>query len=591
VEPTDDPEGDAPTADGEKAAPRRLSRRAVLVGGAAVGAVVLGVSAAAARRSDSRSPTSDSGSGSAGGLASTGAAVDPTWSDGLPAALVAVVESWAQSPAAHPHLGDWRRVGHRRGASDPQSPGNVIDATSRGIQPDQPGDVSGQLQSVLDELGASGGGVLRLSEGRYVLDRPLFIHDSNVVLRGAGKDKTTLFFTKPLADTVRPGTFWSWTGGQVYFTSRERLASASGEQFIAGAPLATVAPAPRGADIVNVDSTSQITSGAMLLLEIQDTAGHPLVQQVGGNVAGAATYDWSTAPQLNHATWSWPVVCTVVSPTEVRLEQPLRLAISADTTARLRPLGPTLHDSGAEGFTIENQLLTQTVHNQNPGSNGVCFQAAYDCWASDIRVLNADVAYSMTAAKSCTLTNVSAGGRAMHHFTVCRAGSHDNLIQDFHLEDFTVPLVEGAYTHGISVENMCSGNVWRRGQMDIGTFDSHRAMPFENLRTDITLVNKVGVPGGAFNAGPCYGTRFVHWGIHVTTDNNLCMGITDVAPRSLTAGITGITTDGSQLRNIPPIQSAPYFDGDLESQSLEFGTDLGDRSDLLDIQRRALPLG
>src|SRR5688572_15239949 len=174
-----------------------------------------------------------------------------------------------------------------------------------------------------------------------------------------------------------------------------------------------------------------------------------------------------------------------------------------------------------------------------------------DCWASDVHVINADVAFSMTSAKSCTLSRISAGGRSLHHFTITRTQSHDNLVEDFELEDFTVPAAPGSYLHGINVEQLSSGNVWRRGTLHTGTFDSHRGLPFENLRTNITLVNKDAVPGGALDAGPLFGARTVHWGIDVLSGETMCMDVTDVAPRSLTAGITGLSEPGSRLRGVP----------------------------------------
>jgi hypothetical protein len=281
------------------------------------------------------------------------------------------------------------------------------------------------------------------------------------------------------------------------------------------------------------------------------------------------------------------VITEVLDARHARLEQPLRITIHPETPARLRALGPTLHDSGVEGLTIENALRVQTTHNENPGSNGVCFQAVHDCWATDVHVVNADVAFSMTAAKSCTLHGISAGGRSLHHFTITRTHSHDNLIEDFELEDFTVPAVAGSWLHGINVEVLSSGNVWRRGMMHTGTFDSHRGLPFENLRTNITLVNKDAVPGGAFDAGPLFGARTVHWGIDVLSGETMCMDVTDVAPRSLTAGITGLAEPGSRLRGVP---SNAFFHGELQSERLAFGVDLGDARDLLDLQRTIAPI-
>lgn len=45
----------------------------------------------------------------------------------------------------------------------------------------------------------------------------------------------------------------------------------------------------------------------------------------------------------------------------------------------IHELGPAVTEVGIERLTIRNKLITQTRHNQNPGSNGVHFQAAHDC--------------------------------------------------------------------------------------------------------------------------------------------------------------------------------------------------------------------
>lgn len=510
-----------------------------------------------------------------------------------------VLAAWSESPSTHPLLGDWRRVGYRRGARRPAAMGAIVEAATLGIHPDDPDDTSERLQAALDEIGGSGGGVLQLDAGRYSLDRPLFVHHSGVVLRGAGKGETTLFFPRPLAESVHANTAWSWTGGQIFFIARERLeASTAGEWvsgwgrdegWLPGGTLGTVAPAPRGTDVFEIDDTTALEPGAMVLLEVSDDpdADHRMLREMGGDVEGARSYPWDSTV-LADAVWTWPVVITeVLGARQARFEQPLRITIHPETTARLRALGPTVHDSGVEGLTIENALRIQTTHNENPGSNGVCFQAVHDCWATDVHVVNADVAFSMTAAKSCTLSGISAGGRSLHHFTITRTHSHDNLIEDFVLDDFTVPAVPGSWLHGINVEILSSGNVWRRGTMHTGTFDSHRGLPFENLRTNITLVNKDAVPGGAFDAGPLFGARTVHWGIAVLSGETMCMDVTDVAPRSLTAGITGLSEPGSRLRAVP---SNAYFLGELESERLAFGVDLADARDLLDLQRTLAPV-
>src|SRR5262245_40449949 len=110
----------------------------------------------------------------------------------LPAELAEVLAAWQRSPSAHPLIGDWRRLGYRRGSGPPPPSGPIVEARSLGITPDDTVDTSAVLQAALDELGAAGGGVLQLDPGRYLLERPLFVHHSNVVLRGAGRHATTL---------------------------------------------------------------------------------------------------------------------------------------------------------------------------------------------------------------------------------------------------------------------------------------------------------------------------------------------------------------------------------------------------------------
>ncbi|MEU7895533.1 hypothetical protein AB0B45_22080 [Nonomuraea sp. NPDC049152] len=124
---------------------------------------------------------------------------------------------------------------------------------------------------------------------------------------------------------------------------------------------------------------------------------------------------------------------------------------------------------------------------------------------------------------------MAVGGRSAHHSFACRMQSHDNLVEDFEIEAFTVPVPSGAVHHGLNLEGLWSGNVWRRGRMAEGTFDTHRALPFENARTDITLVNN-GRVGGSGASGPLFGARIAHWNVRVTGGSPYALTIADVAP-------------------------------------------------------------
>ena len=110
-----------------------------------------------------------------------------------------------------------------------------------------------------------------------------------------------------------------------------------------------------------VDSSDGITAGDMVLLEICDV-DHLLVREIGGNVEGAFSYDWESSPHPRPAD-----VAVARGGERSReqssgiavLEQPLRLTINRESAALIRPLGPTVRDSGVEGLTIENRLIPQ----------------------------------------------------------------------------------------------------------------------------------------------------------------------------------------------------------------------------------------
>ncbi len=56
-------------------------------------------------------------------------------------------------------------------------------------------DISALLEQTAAQVGAAGGGAILLPEGTFNLDSPVYVSASNVVIRGAGADKTRLRFT------------------------------------------------------------------------------------------------------------------------------------------------------------------------------------------------------------------------------------------------------------------------------------------------------------------------------------------------------------------------------------------------------------
>ncbi|WP_165436440.1 glycosyl hydrolase family 28-related protein [Amycolatopsis suaedae] len=515
-----------------------------------------------------------------GGLVFAGSA----WPASAAGSSRELFDQWRATPHSHPLVPNISQAGYRLGSPLPTPP-VVATVTDFGARPDGRTDCSAAFDAALAAAGKAGGGAVYVPAGTWLLSRPVFLTQSGVVLRGAGQRRTRLYFPNPLETGYRPNirsdngqSRWSYTGGQVFLMppGRKRQSEADDyagyETWMIGAELGAVGSARRGDLVLHVDDSSRYPLNRQYVLEVTNPPDAALLKHLTGGIAGAQSYPWQTkaAKLVRGAKGMWPgfevlrypVRFTAApTPATLVLEQPLKWDLRPEWPAILREPGPMISESGVEHLTIANRLITETTHLMHPGSNGVCVHNGIDCWVRDVRVEHADAAFASTGSKNITFTGVSVGGRAWHHAFINRMQSFDNLFEDFKIENWTVPPVAGALHHGLNVEGLTAGIVFRRGDMANGTFDSHRGLPFDIVRTDVNLYNDGGV-GGAGDAGPYYGNRNVHWNARVLNGKARAVDTRTLAPYSATVGVRGITDTGNLK---------PDYAGDLHSVGLEFG--------------------
>ncbi len=368
--------------------------------------------------------------------------------------------------------------------------------------------------------------VIVLSKGTFTVGGMIRLDQSGVVLRGAGRGETIISFQKPLADVVGTSqagssSRWSWCGGLVWvgpsdvFESDGRFktpADTQGwEEWQEMPAVANVtAPAKRGDHTITVDAAGAkaLKAGDTLLLCWANPSDRSLLLHMAGHEL-MASYDWVKSGQglTSAKAWRWPVEIAAVKGTMVTLRQPLRIDIRPEWQVRFAPLGSHVRESGIERLTLRMVQHDAGKHLTDKGWNGVYLNRALHCWVRDVAIEHSDNAVIHASAKNTTVTGLSITGGKHHHATALRVSSHDNLITDFS--------IESTPKHGINTEYLSTGNVWSKGVMAHGAFDSHRAMSFESLRTDITIVND-GTPGGGGQAGPFLGARMTHWNIRVS---------------------------------------------------------------------------
>lgn len=553
---------------------RRLLTGAIQVSTAAVAATALGGRTAIAATSQPATP----------------AGTSPLWAE------------FRAAPYTHPQIPYVARAGYNGGERTfPRRPvrANVL---HYGAQPDGSADAAPAINRAIADVGKRGGGTVLLPRGTYRIDDVIQLGYSDVTLRGEGSEKTKLFATRSLTDIIgvygsRYGgtkSAWSWAGGLVWVCPRERYRTLTdairakawpfegwtGNKRDEWQTLATItAVAKQGDFTVTVDDASRLSRGDRVLLQLADDAAHSLLDHMAGDVDGAATYDWSDKTKvLSYVPYEWPARVTRVRGDRVTLDRPLPLDTRLGWAPKLTTLIDPVVNSGVEGLTIEMVETPQSLHLLDKGYNGLALQCAWDCWADDVHVVNVDNGFLLVAAKGSTLHRTRVSGRGSHHPYCCREGSHDNLIEDFAIDQRTViPAPAGTQLHGINVEGLSSYNVWSRGRLDMGTFDTHRGLPFANVRTEITVFND-GSHGGDASAGPLYGARFTHWNVTVTNGRAGCIKIDDIAPYSATAGISEVTPFG-QI-------DVPDFTGPLHSRLESYGTPAVTPPNLYEAQRR-----
>ncbi|MFE4828394.1 glycosyl hydrolase family 28-related protein [Streptomyces sp. NPDC056672] len=558
----------------------QVGRRTLLGGAVAVaaaGAMTTGAPTATAAPTAPGAPNAPAAPGASG--------------TSRPPRTSALWREFAESPYTHPQIPYVGKAGRRAGADRFPRHRVVADVRAYGAKGDGSVDDAPAINRALAAAGERGGGTVTIPPGTYRIDDAIRIGHSDVVLRGAGSGRTKLYATKNLTELIGPygsryggdKSSWSWAGGLIWLCPQGRwdtLTTAikerawpfegwTGNKRDEWRTLTGVGRARRGDRSVTVQDASKLKRGQLVLLRLVDDTDHTLLEHMAGGGPGTEAYDWDAMTKLtSYVPYEWPVRVTAVrggkggKGGKVTLERPLPLDVRPEWDPRFTTLVTPLTGSGVEGLTLEAVETPQSPHLLDKGYNGVAFQCAYDCWADDVVVRHVDNGFGLIAASACTLSRTRVAGRGAHHPYYCREGSHDNLIEDFVIERRTVPAPAGTQLHGINVEGLSSYNVWSRGLMEMGTFDTHRGMPFANVRTEITVTND-GRHGGDAIAGPLYGARFTHWNVTVTNERAGLIKIDEIAPYSVTAGI-------SEVREFDQID-VPDFTGELHARLEAYG--------------------
>lgn len=326
--------------------------------------------------------------------------------------------------------------------------------------------------AVLQAL-ASGARVVYLPAGRYRIGNLIEIKRGNVVLRGAGPDKTVLYFPRPLHD-IRPDwsattsgqktSNYSWAGGFVWVkggSTRRQLATVTGA-------------AKRGATRIEVSATDGIRPGQRVEIAQRDNADNSLAAHLHSDDPG------DTSKLLGRTRMSLVTRVTAVEPKALRIERALRSDVRPEWRAAVYAFEPTVTEAGIENLGFEFPAGDYQGHFTEMGFNAIAFTGASDCWARNIRIVNPDsglfIGGTFNTVDRVAIETSRKGQKNGDGHHGIYLGGEDNLFSGF---DYRMRFI-----HDISVSR-CAGNVIKGGKGVDLDFDHHKAVPYENLFTDI----------------------------------------------------------------------------------------------------------
>jgi hypothetical protein len=260
-------------------------------------------------------------------------------------------------------LPDYSFAGYHAGRDPIPHPREVVHVRDFGARPGDGRDDTGEIQRAIDAAGARGGGAVVLAGGRYEISDVLRIRHSGVVLRGQGRNETTLFVRRSLSQVLAGG--WSEVITRAY-----GFVQFGGGGF--GDAAAVTEDAPRGARWLTLRSVpAGIRSGSYVRLTMDPRDGDRSLwdsRHAGQNGSPHTPYCDEVDAELGY----WVVRVVAVEGNRIELEQPLRSEVRTRWTPRVQSVR-AVREVGIEDMTIEFPRTSYPGHHLERGYNAIDF--------------------------------------------------------------------------------------------------------------------------------------------------------------------------------------------------------------------------
>jgi hypothetical protein len=436
----------------------------------------------------------------------------------------------------------------------------IYNVTNFGIKPNSEKDQTQIIQTLIDSIGASGGGVLFFPSGKYNFNMNpnekqfLKINYSNIVLRGeVGLKLKTIFYNgnnltqNDASPWLSPAliqtgfnlqntlSFWGLDYLRQFSNDKKAISTSTGkvnEDIQVAKVIAKVtASAKEGQDVLRLNSTAKIKAGDIILLGMYADENGTLIKNILKPIQTFYDFEQSAinASAMQAPSYQWLVaVEKVLSNNAIKLKQPLRRSIDLKYNPVIGA-APMLTEIGLEDISFQSAWNGYYCHHgcdkNNPdeskemdyGWTAINFCRVSNGWIKNVSIENFTNPIYLLDSRNITVQNIDLNGANGHSGIKIYSHSCDNLIKDIR--------VNTNYTHVLSGEGNAYGNVFSNVFYKVkdgkpGYFDSHGfsdrrfSPPSQNLFENIIGMNKIN-GGGAANNLPHTANYNTWWNVEM----------------------------------------------------------------------------
>ena len=406
---------------------------------------------------------------------------------------------------------DFSYAGYQNGLGElPKATGTIIEVADFGALPDDAVDDSAGIQRAIDAANAVAGPVIvRFTAGTYRVTSVLKITRSDFVLQGqgAGDRGTRLHFPRPLKHVdqsssldelrsylrqldkrqVEPASNideyfseYSWSGGFIWVQKRGTRPAPYLEAYDPAInALAQVTSGPRGGNEIVVDDPAEIAAGQIIQIQWinRDGPDGSIIKSIYGKDSRlAGSHHWTFEKR--------PLVRQTVRVTRVEGQKIILADVLLHNTDASLPAQVALWDGleqvGIEDLHLDFPHSPSFGHHLEEGYNGIYFTSAFDSWARNLKVTNADSALLTYNSANLTLENIVTDGDRLAHYAVHMGNVHNVLAKNLR--------VFNPVRHSLTFNTQSTKCVYHNAEVFVSpVLDQHAGANHQNLFDNVTV--------------------------------------------------------------------------------------------------------